>query len=350
MEFKGDPKAIIEAALFAAGKTLTVKELSDLADIGEEAANSLAEELSREYSERKSGIEIRAIEDRYVMQVRGGLAREVMAVAPKEIDAPLIRTLAIIAYKQPIKQSYLAEIRGNKVYDHVKELERMGLISRARVGRTKVITTTKAFADYFGLSSDQPDYVRHVILKSARPLGVTKMYESLALKLGLDYILINPYHPGDEDQEKLKDLNVLVAAPGYADTIKEHYSGDLIEAEVKTLSQLKESAEKICVACSSGNPEPLAKEIDDLLAVYRGRAKSVRAVRPLTVVVECLAKDLRIPIRDDGITAASDSSKATAQIQVPAHQPYDLDILERIKQRCEVLLTGLAWIKTSPSS
>jgi len=341
MEFKRDPKAIIEAALFAAGRTLTAKELSNLAGIREEEAYSLADEISKEYLGRKSGIEIRAIEDRYVMQVRGGLAREVMAVAPKEIDAPLIRTLAIIAYRQPIKQSYLAEIRGNKAYDHVKELERMGLINRARAGRTKVITTTRAFADYFGLSSDQPDYVRHAILKSSRPLGVTKMYESLALRLGLDYILVNPYHPGEEDKERLKGLEVLVAAPGYADLIKESFSGDLIEAEAKTLSQLKESAEKICVACSSGDPEPLAKEIDVLLAAYRERAKSVKAVKPLTLVVEDLAKDLRIAIRDNGITAASDSSGVEAQAHVPAHQPYDLDILERVKQRCEALLTVL---------
>jgi segregation and condensation protein B len=31
-----------------------------------------------------------------------------------------------------------------------------------------------------------------------------------------------------------------------------------------------------------------------------------------------------------------------AEIQVPTHQPYDMDILERIKERYEAILKGLA--------
>lgn len=335
------PKALIEAALFAAGKALSLKDLSRLSGLSEEGVRALVEELVRDYLERESGIEIRSFEERYVMQVRASLARDVISVAPKEIDAPLIRTLAIIAYKQPLKQSNLAEIRGNKSYSHVKELEQMGLISAKKEGRTKVLTTTKGFAEYFGLGSDSPEFVRGMVLRSSRPLGVTRMYESMAARLGLDYVVVNPYKPEAMDLELLKGLRILVAAPGYAVRIREHYSGELIEAGVRTFSQLKESAEKICQACGQGKIEEFASEIDALLKVYRERASNARTVRPLTPMIEDMTRDLRIPVHEEGATAAPDYANVEASIIVPTHQPYEMDVVERIKQRYESLLVGL---------
>jgi len=336
-----DSKAVIEAALFAAGKALSLRELSDLSGLHPEEVRALADDLVREYGCRDCGMEIRSFEDRYVMQVRGGLAAQVRSVAPKELEAPLIRTLAIIAYKQPMKQSELAEIRGNKSYDHVHKLEELGLISAVKKGRTKVLTTTKGFADYFGLDSDSPDLVRHALLGKRKSIGVTRMYESLASRMGLDYIPVNPYKPGDGDIEKLSEIQVLVAAPGYGDRIRLHYRGEIIEAGVRTLSQLKGSAEEIFNACGEGNIEPLAAEIDALLRQYRERAKYARPVKPLTSMITDLAKDLRIPVRDEGITAAPDYAQLKAAVIVPTHQPYDMDILERIKQRYDAILAGL---------
>ncbi len=329
---------MIEAALFASGRTLSPKELAELSGISEEKASSLAEELAHEYASRSGGLEIRSFGEGYAMQVRSILTPQIISIAPKEIEAPLIRTLAIIAYKQPIKQSNLAEIRGNKSYAHVKELERMGLISAFRQGRTKVITTTRAFSEYFGLSSVGPEAVRRAIMRDKKPLGVTPMYESLSARLGLDYLVVNPYKPAEEDLERLEEIDLLVAAPGYAERIREHYSGEVIEAGVRTLSQLKESAERIVRACNSGDIEPLAAEIDALLQQYRDRAKTSRPIKPLTPMIEEIARDLRVTISDEGVLAAPDYSGIEGEIIVPTHQPYDMDILERIKQRCEKIL------------
>jgi segregation and condensation protein B len=335
-------KAVIEAALFASGRTLALKELADLSGLSEDRARALADDLASEYSRRGSGIEIKNIGDGYSMQVRFGLAARVLSFAPKEIEAPLIRTLAIIAYKQPIKQSDLVEIRGNKSYDHVKELEKRGLISAVKQGRTKVLATTRAFADYFGLSSGSPEVVRRAILKDKRLIGVSPMYESLARRLGLDFIVVNPYKPQQQDLERLKEIDLLVLAPGYSEQVRVHYSGEMIEANVRTLSQLKESAERICMTARSGDVEPLIAEVDALLKRYRKRAASAKPIKPLTPMIEDLARDLRISIEEGGLKAAPDSARMEADIQVPAHQPYDMDILERIVQRCEKILEQAA--------
>jgi len=335
-------KAVIEAALFASGRTLTPRELADLSALSEERAGALADDLAAEYAARDSGIEIKSIGEGYSMQVRFGLAGRVLSFAPKEIEAPLIRTLAIIAYKQPIKQSVLVEIRGNKSYDHVKELEQRGLINAEKFSRTKLLTTTRGFADYFGIVSCNPQAIRRALLKDKRLVGVSPMYESLALRLALDYIVVNPYKPETKDLERLKEIELLVLAPGYTERVKQHYSGQMLEAGVATLSQLKESAERICQESGCGDVEPLAAEVDSLLKRFRQRAKTARAIKPLTPMIEEMARDLRLIVQEGGLTVAPDSAGMEADILVPAHQPYEMDILERIVQRYEKILGGKA--------
>jgi segregation and condensation protein B len=333
-------KAIIEAALFASGRTLAPRELANLTGLSEERSRTLAEDLAAQYAARDSGLEIKSIGDGYSMQVRFGLAGRVISFAPKEIEAPLIRTLAIIAYKQPIKQSVLVEIRGNKSYDHVKELEERGLIKAEKFSRTKLLTTTNGFADYFGISSADPQAIRRALLQDKRLVGVSPMYESLALRLALDYIVVNPYKPEADDLERLKEIELLVLAPGYAERVRQHYSGQMLEAGVRTLSMLKESAERICQESGSGDVEPLAAEVDSLLKRFRQRAKTAREIKPLTPMIEEMARDLRLDLKEDGLTVAPDSAGIEADILVPVHQPYDMDILERIVQRYEKILGG----------
>jgi len=60
-------------------------------------------------------------------------------------------TLAIIAFKQPIKQSVMIKIRGNKAYDHVKKFSDLGLIKKKKMGHTSELSLRDDFYDYFGV-------------------------------------------------------------------------------------------------------------------------------------------------------------------------------------------------------
>jgi segregation and condensation protein B len=66
-----------------------------------------------------------------------------------------LRVLAIIAYHQPIKQSDIVKVIGNRTYEYVKELEERGLIKVEKKSRTKTLSTTPHFEDYFGINKDQ---------------------------------------------------------------------------------------------------------------------------------------------------------------------------------------------------
>jgi segregation and condensation protein B len=77
----------------------------------------------------------------------------------KLVNRPLLstgplKTLSYIAYKQPISQKRVIEVRGRHVYSHIKLLKEMNLVSAERKGRVTLPRTTDYFADYFGLSHD----------------------------------------------------------------------------------------------------------------------------------------------------------------------------------------------------
>jgi segregation and condensation protein B len=336
-------KALVEAALFAAGRPISLRELSQVVGLPEGKIVTHLSMLAEEYLKRDSAIEIKRIGESHVMQVRADLAGDVSRMAPGELEAPVMRTLAIIAYDQPIKQSDVVAIRGNKSYGHIKELERMGLIRSEKTGRTLLLTTTKAFAEYFGLESDDPDSIRR-ILKMRQLIGVTPMYESLARRMGLKFVVINPYTPGDEDLLELNRLDLLIIAPGYTENVREYYSRKLIEASVRTFTQLKESVERICQVVDDLNRddvEALLTEIDALLLEYRTRAQSAKAVKPLTQMIEDMALDVGILVDEKGVITAPDYTKMEAELTIPTHQDYSMDIVERLKERYEALLIGV---------
>jgi len=66
-------------------------------------------------------------------------------------------TLAIIAYKNPIKQSVVIKIRGNKAYDHIKKFSDLGLIRKKKEGHTYILELSDDFYDYFNIEKSKGD-------------------------------------------------------------------------------------------------------------------------------------------------------------------------------------------------
>ena len=52
-----------------------------------------------------------------------------------------LRTLAMIAYQQPVMQSSVAKVRGQQSYNHIKNLIRNGFVKAARVKQTLELYT-----------------------------------------------------------------------------------------------------------------------------------------------------------------------------------------------------------------
>lgn len=148
---------LLEAALYVAGRPLDLKTLASvLKTRSKKKAQRLAQKLIETYKDRDTALEILSLEDeRYVLQLKAEYTPEVrrLALRPLLSVGPL-KTLSYIAYRQPISQTQVIDVRGQHAYDHLKQLEDLNLIARERAGRSRVIRTTAFFADYFGLSHD----------------------------------------------------------------------------------------------------------------------------------------------------------------------------------------------------
>ena len=111
----------IEATLFISGRYMTIQELVSLTDVNPIILRKLLSDLQDKYKD--SGIDILQRENSWKMDVASEYSYLInkLATGSSEFSKAEQETLAIIAYKQPMKQSILIKIRGNKGYDHVKK-------------------------------------------------------------------------------------------------------------------------------------------------------------------------------------------------------------------------------------
>jgi segregation and condensation protein B len=149
--------SLMEAALYVTGRPIDIRTLGSVAGFrSEDKTKELARQLKDKYGNNGSCLEILELSDgRFVMQLKPQYVKHVKRLATRQLltTGPM-KTLSFIAYRQPVTQSYLAKVRGNLTYSHVRQLREMGLITEERLGRTKVLRTTPNFADYFNLTHD----------------------------------------------------------------------------------------------------------------------------------------------------------------------------------------------------
>jgi segregation and condensation protein B len=148
---------LLEAALYVAGRPLNLNELcSVLSTRSKRKTKRYTESLIKEYAARNTALEILELkDDRYVMQLKADFT----PIVKKLVNRPLLssgplKTLSYIAYRQPISQKRVIQVRGQHAYGHVKLLREMGLVEAERSGRSMALRTTDYFADYFALTHD----------------------------------------------------------------------------------------------------------------------------------------------------------------------------------------------------
>ncbi len=147
----------VESCLFLAARYLNIDDIVRFTGINPLMLKELIEKLKNKYQNEESGLIIleRKMDDKelWKMDVKQKFHFLVnrLATGESEFTSAEQETLAVVAYKQPIKQSIVVKIRGNKAYDHIKHFINVGLLSARKLGRTKELTTSNKFYDYFNL-------------------------------------------------------------------------------------------------------------------------------------------------------------------------------------------------------
>jgi segregation and condensation protein B len=153
----------VEAALLAAGKSLTLNELSQLFEERERPApaaiRAALDSLAEDYAARP--IEIKETAAGWRVQVRRAYAASVARLwpeRPQRYSRALLETLALIAYRQPITRAEIESVRGVAVNPNITKtlLERQWIRvvgHRDLPGHPELLGTTREFLEYFGLRS-----------------------------------------------------------------------------------------------------------------------------------------------------------------------------------------------------
>ena len=176
-------ETLLEATLFGSGKSLSVKDLSESLGYEEDEISEALTSLQGTIKRRRGGaLRIVEIGGKWAMEVRSNVAEHLPKETKTEMPKKLLKAAALIAYHQPMPQSRLVELLGQKAYDYVRELSQHGMIMRRRAGNTRRLTTTRRFSEAFGCPHTDLRKVRKWFREQVTEAGMFDGMESEVLK------------------------------------------------------------------------------------------------------------------------------------------------------------------------
>ncbi|MBT3720456.1 SMC-Scp complex subunit ScpB [archaeon] len=147
----------IEALLFASGRFMDANTLLLLTGAsGKQVLINNVRKLKEEYDERESPLMVVEEKDGWKLTVREtylSLVRKI--ISETELPKTILETLAIIAWRSPVLQSEVVNIRHNKAYEHISELVDLGFIRKETSGRSYLLNLTERFYEYFDVDGSK---------------------------------------------------------------------------------------------------------------------------------------------------------------------------------------------------
>ena len=154
-------KSALEAIIYAADEPATIEQLAAALAEEKHVVRAALDELVGSYGSDERGIEIRAVGGGYRVYTKPQhyevVRRFIKSLRPPlRLTMPALETLAVIAYKQPVTQPEIQEIRGVNCAGVIQTLLERRLITTAGrkhvIGRPILYRTSKDFLMRFGLS------------------------------------------------------------------------------------------------------------------------------------------------------------------------------------------------------
>ncbi len=167
-----DPVAALEAILFVTEAPVPASEIAEVLEVPADGVVALIEELSDRLTQRGSGLAVRGSGGGYRLYSRAEaypyLERFSTSATARRVSPAALEVLSVVAYRQPIARTQIAEIRGVDSDSSVRSLERMGLIAEMgrlpTPGNPAVYGTTELFLEKMGIHTldELPPLADHV--------------------------------------------------------------------------------------------------------------------------------------------------------------------------------------------
>lgn len=160
---EADPRTrgLLCAALLAAGRPLSPRELATVLNLEAEAVQAVVQALKAVLEAQDLGLVVEEIAGGYRLVVdpalTPALARLLSPPPLPQLSAAALETLALVAYQQPITRGELEAARGSSCASTLETLQERELIKvvgrKEVIGRPLLYGTTARFLLEFGLKS-----------------------------------------------------------------------------------------------------------------------------------------------------------------------------------------------------
>lgn len=173
---------LLEATLFGAGRSMSVPELSSALGYDEDEMLDSLYSLRSTLKRRRGGaLQVAEVGDRWAIEVKPDIASHLPKETKTEIPQKLLKAAALIAYHQPMPQSRLVELLGQKAYDYVRELAQLGMVDRRKDGNTRRLSTTRRFSETFGCPYTDRKKVKQWFREQVKTTGMFDGMEDAAV-------------------------------------------------------------------------------------------------------------------------------------------------------------------------
>lgn len=229
-------KNIIEAALLAVAKPMSVEQILKLfSDEERPSANAIKEMLRMLQNDCENrGIELKQVASGYRYQARSEYSEWLSRLweeKPAKYSRAALETLALIAYRQPVTRAEIEDVRGvgvsSSIIKTMMEREWVRVVGHRDVpGRPALYATTKQFLDYFNMKS----------LQELPTLAEIKDLDELHPELDLPEPDQDPAK-GQFDPESLKQDNSYPSQVGTAENLDDSIQSDNANAEAENSNE-----------------------------------------------------------------------------------------------------------------
>ena len=152
----------LEAVLLLAKTPLSLRKLCQMAHLADATeARTLIRQLNTTLEEYGRAIRVEQVAGGYRLMTRSALspwlARLGHLPAPVRLSTPMMETLAVVAYRQPVSRADVEAVRGvgcGELLRQTMEKDLVRIVGRSEeLGRPYLYGTTKRFLQLFGLSN-----------------------------------------------------------------------------------------------------------------------------------------------------------------------------------------------------
>ncbi len=169
----------VESLLFASGKYLSEEYISNVTELKGKQLKEALKKLEEHYEGADTSLKVFREGDQWKLNVKeeySGIVNKI--IAETELPNYVMATLAVIAYKSPVLQSEVIDMRGSNAYEHIKMLEEKGFIKKEKHGRTYKLKVSDKFFEYFDVKSEADIQEVFKDVKKPEKLGGLQVYDA----------------------------------------------------------------------------------------------------------------------------------------------------------------------------